>query len=336
MRIRLALAVLVTALGTASTAYAEACRPTLAASIDLTIAPNAYSLMAPVSLNGRRTYFAVDTGGIISTLRYDVADQLSLPMGDAQFQMINVAGQRLDRVATVQHFELGEFDYPNAQLMLEPEHDMASGLHGPISGTLSPDVLRNFDVEFDLAAAKLNLFRPTTCENPAYWNPSGASAVKMEVAENGHVTFPMALDGRRIQTLLDTGMSITAIDLATARDKFGVDLASGKVERIGRLTHTDEGTLYLYQFKSLAIEHTSISLERPSITLMPDLSPSATDNGPNDAKLILGLSSLQHMHLYIAYKRQMLYVTPASGPPAAYNGPPELGSEPNSLRRPPQ
>lgn len=330
-------AALLPSLAFLSPALADAaCKPALAASIDLAIGPHALGALAPVKINDRQTYLLVDTGGIVSTLRYDVAEDLNLPMEDAPSRMVNVVGQQLDRQATVQRFELGALHYSNAKFMLEPEYNMAGGLLGAVSGTLSPDVLRNFDVEIDLAAAKMNLFTPSTCANPAYWNPTGATAVKLDVAENGHILFPMQLDGKPIQALLDTGMSYTTIDLAAARERFGVDTSSRDVERAGRLAYTDESQIYRYQFNNLAFPNSRISLDKPSIRLMPNLAPSAAERPSGDAELVVGLSTVQSLHIYIAYKRGVLFVTPASGPPATYHGP-DIGiPEPNSLRAPPQ
>jgi predicted aspartyl protease len=307
------------------------CKPTLEASIDLAIGHDAISVLAPAHVDGTRTFMVIDTGGIVSTLRYDIADNLHLPMQEAPMHMVNVSGQMLDLEATVGRFDFGPLHFNNVKFMLEPEHDLASGLHGPVGGTLAPDILRHYDIELDLAAAKMNLFSPSTCPNPAYWDPSGADGVKMEVLENGHILVPIQLDGKPLEALLDTGMSHTSIDLATARDRFGVDVHGRGVERVGGLTETEEGALYRYQFKTLAIANTRLSLEKPRVTLMPDLSGSH-DRESRHAKMVVGLSTLRDLHVYIAYKQQMLYVTRASGPPAIYRGP-EL-SDANRLRGP--
>ena len=49
--------------------------------------------------------------------------------------------------------------------------------------------------------------------------------------------------------------------------------------------------------------------------------------------IIVGMAVLQHLHVYIAYKEQMLYITaaePAAGPPAA----PEAGPAAEPAKKP--
>ena len=85
--------------------------------------------------------------------------------------------------------------------------------------------------------------------------------------------------------------------------------------------------VYSHRFKTLALE--GISISNPNLTLMPDLmrgklynprnklegdmriSNSVIETGLGD--MILGMDILRHLHMYIAYKEQKLYITLASG-----------------------
>jgi predicted aspartyl protease len=301
---------------------ADDCRLRLVASLALAIGPNTNGIFAPVNLNGAQKFLLVDTGGIVSTLTPEVADLLSLPTHDSTVELVNLAGQRLNKVAIVDRFAFGNLPPLKVEFLLEPPDDRVGGFGGEIAGTLAPDILRNFDVEIDFTAAKLNLFLPRTCGDAVYWKADNIAAVKMDVLEDGHIVFPMRLDGRQVMTALDTGMSVTSLDLPTARDAFGLDVAAGDVERVGRLNDTDAGVLYSHRFQTLTTEGGGVSVVHPRIFLLPDLIGEPDKRGiepsqpsSSRAKLLLGLSVLQRLHLYIAYQQRMLYFTPASGRP---------------------
>src|SRR6202008_5024105 len=196
-------------------------------------------IFAPVNLNGAQKFLLVDTGGIVSTLPPEVAALLSLPTHDSTVELVNLAGQRLNKVAIVDRFAFGNLPPLKVEFLLEPPDERVGGFGGEIAGTLAPDILRNFDVEIDFTAAKLNLFHPRTCGDAVYWKADNIAAGKMDVLKGGHIGFPMRLDGRQVMTALDTGMSVTSLDLPTAHDAFGLDVTADDVERVGRLNDTD-------------------------------------------------------------------------------------------------
>jgi hypothetical protein len=86
--------------------------------------------------------------------------------------------------------------------------------------------------------------------------------------------------------------------------------------------------VYRHAFKSLSFEGLTIS--NPSLDIIPDLQrgqmerPPATGTRMPDSSveqklpdLLIGMDVLRHLHLYIAYKEQKLYITPESAPAAA-------------------
>jgi hypothetical protein len=61
--------------------------------------------------------------------------------------------------------------------------------------------------------------------------------------------------------------------------------------------------VYRFPFKTLSFE--GVQVNNPDINIIPQKS-----FGPGPA-LILGMSTLRHLHLYIGYKAQKLYLTAA-------------------------
>jgi hypothetical protein len=217
--------------------------------------------------------------------------------------------------------------------MLHPADDRTGRFAGDQAGTIAPNILSQFDVEIDFAGGKLNLFRHSSCRNSAYWSDGDVASVKIDVTREGHIVLPVELDGHRLIAGLDTGMSYTSLDLNIARQEFKVDTNANDVERLGSLTGTFDGLVYRRQFKTLTTGNGQITVNNPSLILIPDVtSVKRARSGHRRPDVILGLSVLKHLRLYIAYNDKTIFFTPAGGPPAALPLPAE--AIPNSLRSP--
>ena len=80
-----------------------------------------------------------------------------------------------------------------------------AGTAGVLDGTLAPDLLRNFDVEFDFASHTMNLFRPHSCDGKAAYWTGQYIAIPMEITPAGHTRVDVTLDGEtRRRILVDT------------------------------------------------------------------------------------------------------------------------------------
>lgn len=299
----------------ASPAAAETiCTVERLASLDLLMTPETKAVFVAVTLNGTTKYLAVDTGGVMSTLTAQVAHELGLSMEMSRFAEQNLAGQSAMLAATVDRFGLGPFPPGHMQFLVLPAGDRTLPWRGIVAGTLAPNILRQYDVEFDFANAKMNLFKPNHCISGPYWDHATAASIPLTVSDNGHIFFPMYLDGKDVHSALDTGMSVTALRRDTAEKLFGINPAPGTFPVVTSLTHDERGAVYAIALHSLATQHNEIAITNPHMHLMPDLSTGRRLE--RDPDLILGLSTLRHLHFYIAYQQRKLFVTEASGPPA--------------------
>ena len=73
----------------------------------------------------------------------------------------------------------------------------------------------------------------------------------------------------------------------------------------------DQIPLYNYPFKTLTLG--GITINNPRILIRN--APGATVSRNTD--MLVGASTLQHLHTYVSYKNKILYVTPAEPPPQA-------------------
>lgn len=280
------------------------------------------AIAVPVTINGAPRKFLVDTGGVVSTVFDDAAAELHLdplPGGNGAI-MYDAAGKKLDRSVTAASFGIGEMHGSNLHFVLVPNHDGSND----VVGTLAPDMLRNFDVDFDFAARKLNLFSPNHCEGQVVYWATAYADIPFSLDSN-HITIPVTLDGQDIKAMIDTGSTRTLISAGAAKRLFHIDNNSPGVERIPGTT-ADSLVQFRYRFKSLVID--GVTVNNPSVELLPDLMEQKMNRdmetefgivahnpiyGPTvDApRFIVGLDVLRKLHLYIAYREHKLYVTAA-------------------------
>jgi predicted aspartyl protease len=270
----------------------------------------------------------VDTGGAFSMISRSVVRELNLPVGQAQFEIVNVAGQRSREQVRLPSITLGTLRQEGAYFMIDPSD--APKEQRSFDGVIAPDFLSRVDADFDFGAKKLNLVSPDHCAGKVvYWSaPASTPAlavVSFHIDRSGHISFPVQLDGRRVDAILDTGAYYTTLNLNIARRTFNVDTNAPDVEKVGQVEGSYKADVFRKQFKTLAIE--GVTANNPVIDLLPDLvsAPGSTpkptgslirESDTDLPGIILGMNVLSRLHVYVAYKEAKLYIT-AANPPAA-------------------
>jgi len=279
----------------------ENCSLLRIASVDMTFAGSGRPVV-PMSANGQKLNMLVDTGGFLTLLHQSGVTRLglnSLPMNpDLRGRMFG--GQVIDHYTVAQQVDLGGLKAQNFRFAI-----MQAG-ESEIDGTIGPDILSQYDVEFDFANAKLNLFSRNHCPGKVvYWTRDPYSDIDMRFDEVTHLFVPVDLDGHHMQALIDTGSYRSVMSLETAESMFSIPASRAdlKVAEGARPTHRS------YPFKTLTLQ--GVSVTAPDIVLVPDEESHVMRYG-GAPKLILGMGILRQLHLYIAYREKKLYVTPAS------------------------
>ena len=105
-------------------------------------------------------------------------------------------------------------------------------------GTLAPETLANYDVDFDFGHDKLNLIQPAHCPNgPVYWTKAPAAIVPMEIVDRTHIRIPVTIDGKEIMATLDTSSTIsTAVTVRAAARFLGVGNQSAELQPLDAIS----------------------------------------------------------------------------------------------------
>lgn len=242
----------------------------------------------------------VDTGSPSSTLTQHAVETLGLKEHavTAGVRIRMFGGEKLTSYVRVTGFRLGRLTAPWAEfLVMENRRDEFDGI-------LGGDFISQFDVDFDFANAKLNLFQPHPCEGKAvYWTQDETAIAKIPFTmeqDERHILIPILVDGRKIKAIVDTGASRSTMNFETASWMFDLEENSPGVRAMG----DPQDPVYTYPFKTLTFA--GVTVNNPEIMLFP-----RDKSHFNDYRALLGITILRRLHLYIAYKEHLLYVTAA-------------------------
>jgi predicted aspartyl protease len=247
----------------------------------------------PVTVEGRLLSFVVDTGGTVTTIKRDQTQGLGLAPSQTSRKIIGVAGSSMNVFVISSEFSIGELRFKNLPIYEE------SRALAEADGTLAPDVMRDYDIDIDFAHNSLSLISQDHCPGQAA-DPAtiGSIVIPMYVTGNGHVRFPVKIDGRDFMATLDTGSFISFLSMGAAKS-LGID---PKVPELRLMRDTGRYQFFSYPFQSLEFSH--VSVRNPHIAIVSDSFASGLGTD-----LILGMDVLHQMHLRIAYGEKRLYIT---------------------------
>jgi predicted aspartyl protease len=260
-------------------------------------------VVIPASANGKPLMLGIDTGGYGSSLTKAGIGRLGLPYAAKLGAIIHAIGGAWVSEGNVRldQFRIGDLALNGVFL---PEMVAFPG----VDGLIGPDILGRYDVELDFGGKSVSLFKPHPCSDHAVYWASAYAVIPFTLTDNGHVRVPVALDGRNMDAVLDTGAGISVMSLRDANRVFDLTPVSAGIEAANPVSGTlwhDRVNAYAYTFKALAIGGMTISSPRV------ELLDGRNFLGKDFATLVLGNDVLSHFHLYIAYRQRKLYVTDA-------------------------
>ncbi|HEX3673654.1 MAG TPA: aspartyl protease family protein [Rhizomicrobium sp.] len=278
------------------------CHQTRVADLELTTEPSG-QVAIPVSIDDRTYMLAVDTGTIHTVITSRVADELQLERDLSAQVYVMAGGIPIYQVAYSHSFKVGTMTTGRVGLLVTSPNS----LNYDTDGLFGPDAMNNYDVEIDYAHGRFNLYSQDHCPGQVvYWTRGAYAQVPMHVDEDWHISVPLTMDGKPLNAFIDTGAARSFMTLGTVRELYGLTPDSPGMEKRTNVSinGTRPTTIYRYPFGVLNIE--GIAVQHPDIEIMPD-----SALGKDAPPLVIGANVLRQLHLYIAYKEQMLYATPA-------------------------
>ncbi|HEY4210655.1 MAG TPA: retropepsin-like aspartic protease [Steroidobacteraceae bacterium] len=310
--------------GSAADAKDDVCEVVKLTKIELQMRPEVSSeILVPVKMGDSDAWMVLNAGSAFSVLMEKAASSLRLPVREVRSSgaWIEFGGKTLDRLATVDSFQLGTVHYgKGTEFLVWSRPGPLNSYKGlPIIGLLGMDVFSHVDVELDLARRTLNLFAQESCGGGVYWSRTFAS-VPILRSPFGNLYFPMELEGKWIKTTFSTVSPESSLRTDVSKRVFGFDERSSGNEVDGS---SGKQATYYRAMKlttpGLTVTNAKIRLREPPRGCSVDV-PGRASNGVGYEgcggvyPMALGLSVLQKLHLYFATKENVLYFTAADAP----------------------
>jgi predicted aspartyl protease len=282
------------------------------ASVDLGWTPDGNAVFAPVIIAGSTRLLILDTGAPNTLITYGTAKQLGLTIQQVH-HAVAIPGGGISRDAAYASMTLGNLTNEKILFSVLNAGDEAA-FPRPQSGLLGLDILSNFDVSIDFGTRKLELFDPHHCRgNILYWPERPVATIDFEMIHDNHIKLSILLDGHRENAYLDTGAARSAIIEHTAVRDFRLDLGSADTPQGGAVNSIGPKS-WRHRFNSLRFNGVEVS--NPLFSILPEKSARI------EAPVLLGMDVLKHLHVYIAFGEQKIYVTPSAAQTQTATGAP--------------
>jgi hypothetical protein len=215
--------------------------------------------VVPLSVNGTTAQFVLDTGAERSLVTPEAVHRLGLALdhwvgttmrgvgGVVEHQNADPRSLTLGGLALQRHTVTHDTSLTVGAL---PQPAAAQ----PVDGLLGRDFLSVFDVELDMAAQRLTLYSVHDCSGRFLPWSMRYVAVPAETPMTHALVLPVALDGRRLRALLDTGASVSMLTLS-GRIRLGLtpQLLRGDAAGTARGLGRQAPAMQLHRFASLQV-----------------------------------------------------------------------------------
>jgi predicted aspartyl protease len=291
------------------------CKPDRLASLDITYDSTGRPTV-PVKIEGYSKKFLVDTGATFGMLNWQTVYALNLPKKNLPvhiFYMLNGASMEYESMA--HDVELGGIPIEKQPFLVMPAH----WSDNETAGTIAPDTLAHYDVDFDFGGGKINLIAPNDCDgNVVTWTHKPHVTLPLRVDMDGKMHITADLDGTSVDAIIDTGSAWSVLREDVAGAVLGRGLGGSEVLRIG--TGDNNGwNAYHHKFRMLSIG--GIESHNPDLVIMSDKlvqvqEPDEINKGfrivgMQAPPLIIGMDVLRQLHLYVDYRDNVVYATAA-------------------------
>jgi hypothetical protein len=290
-----------------------ACKQMRAATFPLTT-DSKDQLFIPITIGSRKIEMAVSTTAQNSLLSERAVEMLGLPVDRSRTTIMlmpaspvgfvqlmeSIEHNSTNRFVIVRDIDLGGIKPSGMGFFVAPD-DLVPFVDGGVLGT---DFLQKFDVELDFSGQALNLFSQAHCpEQVVYWTQEPVARIPFDLDAGLKIHFPVQLDGKNMQAVLDIASPITTGGLQSITSDLGIGsddpalkpLANGAAET------------YRYPFRTLSFD--GVAIQNPDIVLVPSKLHSISGGS---STILLGRNILRRFHLYIAYGEHALYITSAA------------------------
>ena len=269
-----------------------------------------------VKINGADARLVADSGAFFSMLTPESARRLGLPEGAIPrgFVVHGVSGRERVQASTAKQMMVADAPFRNVNFLV----GAGTAAFGA-DGLLGENFLDTLDVEYDLGAGAIRLFRNEGCGSAPliYWNDGRPfSTLKMERIRFGphDILVRLQVNGADVHAILDTGAGRSILTLPAAA-RAGVRPGGPEVQAAGLVAGigAQPRATWIGRFDSFTIGQEQVPNAR---LLLGDLQLA-------DADMLLGADFFLTHRVLVANSQHLIYVTRREPePPAGAGAPP--------------
>src|SRR5438132_8770046 len=215
---------------------------------EITVATLRNAPIVTLFANGAPVTLLLDTGAEWTILTPAAAKRIGAqtPRIEFQRQIRGLAGSLATNEVELRSFTAGKVAIAWRRVRVA-SLNMPSVFSGPLDGILGADTLSSFDIDLDLPHHRMVFFGKQSCASaaPAWAEPY--ATIPARKTFSNHLSFPAQLDGRQIDTFIDTGAQLSVLsskaalalgvtDAVLSRDRATVTLGAA-AERLNSHLH---------------------------------------------------------------------------------------------------
>jgi hypothetical protein len=312
-------------LWSAAAAPAEPCRLQPVGLLDVTTDANG-AVFVPVSLDGHEGLMALQLSNGLPAIFEGYVDSLGL-RGRLQKSEwdANIGDKHIEKQVSIESTLLGRTNFTKWTFQVYPKglnfRPSVAGL--PVFGVMTSIFMNAIDLELNLAARRIVLFKPNKCRGtPVYWDAT-VTGVDLFVDRTGLMLFPMEVEGKRFEGSLNTTSRLSVISSEAARRYLGFDETSAGIEHEPL---PGDAEVASFRAMSLTAKGLDVRNSRVRIKKMPKCSLSAADRSSNAlgctdvlgmTPFSIGTDLMRKLRIYVSVADHKIYFTrvdPADGP----------------------
>jgi predicted aspartyl protease len=172
-----------------------------------------------VAINGQAVQMLVDTGSQISMVTPEAVAALRLARDPRRGSRIQtLGGEAVSRNAILTTLEIAGLQYSDRSVAVSALDGTKTDSGSPPAGVIGADLLHDFDLELDIQAQTLTLYRPDACapSRPTWNEPY--DRVSATVSGRNQFLFPVVLSGHTVRAVFDTGSRGETVSRDAASD----------------------------------------------------------------------------------------------------------------------
>ena len=283
------------------------CKLGLAATAPLTVTHG--RAIIDMSINENPGKFELDTGAQDTILQsdYALASHVGLDRHAGQFTLIGAGGAQTLPIwrAHVRQTEIGELKFTDWEYPVLTGR-LPSSI--AIDGLLGADFLHYFDIELDIPAGKMSLWRLSGCSDIEPPWPGTHDAIDLKPTKGGQASMPIWIDNAFLDVILDTGAGglLLTRDAANRAGATDAQLAKDKALQAGGVGGGFTATMHA--FKTLLIG--SAEFDAPSIDVDANYNR-ANGEAYSGRDGILGLGYFKADKVWISFNTHTLFLQTA-------------------------